>query len=86
MGNRVMSEETKIKIAATRAANKASSPEGGKRATIEEQIAGLQAQSEAGDAAAQALLPVIEVYFEKVTQGKKDLKRDIKKLRKLLAV
>jgi hypothetical protein len=85
MAGKTMSDETKDKIAATRAANKAGSPEGTKRATLDEQIAAAQAQADAGDAGMQALMPVIDVYREKLAQAKVDAKSTARKLRKLLS-
>jgi hypothetical protein len=85
MAGKTMSDETKDKIAATRAANKAGSPEGTKRATLDEQIAAAQAQADAGDAGMQALMPVIDVYREKLAQAKVDAKSAARKLRKLLS-
>lgn len=90
MGNRKpMSEETKAKIAATRAATKANAESLGitkaPKASIEDQIAGMQAQADAGDDAAVALMPVIDVYRERLSQAKADAKVFAKKLRKLLS-
>lgn len=86
MGNRKpMSEETKAKIAAARAANKVAGVTGQKRATLEDQIAGMQAQADAGDEAAIALMPVVDIYREKLAQAKADAKVAAKKLRKLLS-
>jgi hypothetical protein len=90
MGNRKpMSEETKAKIATSRAATKANNEKLGivkaPKATLEDQIAGMQAQADAGDAAAGALMPVIDVYRERLAQAKADAKVSAKKLRKLLS-
>jgi len=85
MVTRVMSEETKAKIAATRAANKANKIPGEKRATLEEQLAAIQAQADGGDAGAVALMPVLDVYREQLAQAKKDSKTAARKLRKLLS-
>ena len=89
MGTRIMTDETKAKIAATREANKAASAASGaepaKRATVEEQIAAVQALAESGDAAAAALLPAIDAYQDKLRVAKNDLKSVKKRLRKLLA-
>jgi hypothetical protein len=90
MSNRkAMSEETKAKIAASRASNKAQAEAMGitkaPKATIEDQIAGMQAQADAGDEAAVALMPVIDVYRERLIQAKADAKVFAKKLRKLLS-
>src|ERR1035437_6229854 len=90
MGNtKKMSEETKAKIAMARAANKAQADAMGitkaPRASLDDQIAGMQAQADAGDAAAVALMPVIDVYRERLAQAKADAKVSAKKLRKLLS-
>ena len=85
MANRKpMTEETKAKIAAARAANKAAGTTGEKRASMEEQIAAVQAASEAGDSFAQSMMPVIDVMREQFTQAKSDQKTAAKKLRKTL--
>lgn len=85
MAAKTMSEATKAKIAATRAANKELAVPGEKRATLDEQIAAAQAQADAGDAGLQALMPVIDVYREKLAQAKVDAKTAARKLRKLLS-
>jgi hypothetical protein len=83
MGTRKpMTEETKAKIAAARAANRVT---GQKRASLDDQIAAAQAQADSGDAGMQALMPVIDVYREKLTQAVADKKTASKKLRKLLS-
>lgn len=81
-----MSEETKAKIAASRAANKGNKIPGEKRATLDEQIAAMQAQADVGDAGAAALMPVVDVYREKLAQAKVEAKAASRKLRKLLSV
>ena len=85
---RTMSEETKAKIAATRAANKASAEASGKppqkRATVEEQVAAIQAQADSGDAGAAALMPAIEVYLQQMKDAKETYKASAKKVRKIL--
>jgi len=85
MGTRTMSAETKAKIAATRAANKAAGVVGQKRASLEDQLAAIQAQADAGDAAAVAIMPVIDVYKSQLEQATKAKKTVAKKLRKLLS-
>jgi hypothetical protein len=80
-----MSEETKKKIAAARAANKATGVTAEKRASLEDQLAAVQAAADAGDAGARALLPVLDVYREKLAQAISDKKSSAKKLRKLLS-
>jgi hypothetical protein len=84
-----MSEETKAKIAATRAATRAATASGGepaqKRATIEDQINAAQAAADAGDAGMMALMPVIDVFREKLAQAISDRKSAARKLRKLLS-
>jgi hypothetical protein len=80
-----MSEATKAKIAASRAANKAAGNTGEKRASLEDQLAAVQAAADAGDAGAQALLPVLDVYREKLAQAVADKKSSARKLRKLLS-
>jgi hypothetical protein len=86
MGNRKpMSEETKAKIAASRAANKANGVTGEKRASLDDQIAAFQARADAGDQEAITMMPVIDVYREKMTQAIADKKSASKKLRKLLS-
>ena len=85
MGTRTMSEETKAKIAASRAANKANATPGEKRATLDDQIAAFQARADSGDAEATTMMPVIDVYREKLAQAKTDAKTAARKLRKLLS-
>jgi hypothetical protein len=80
-----MSEETKAKIAATRAAKAANKIPGEKRASLEDQLAAIQAQADGGDAGATALMPVLDVYREQFAQAKKDAKTSARKLRKLLS-
>jgi len=79
-----MSEATKAKIAAARAANKATGVTGEKRASIDDQLAAINAAAEAGDAFAQSMMPVLDVLRESAKQRKVDLKSDMKKLRKTL--
>ena len=86
MAGKAMTEETKAKIAATRAANKTTVVPGEKRATLDEQIAAAQAQADAGDAFCASLMPVVDVLREQLSQAKKDQKSAAKKLRKTLSV
>lgn len=79
-----MSAETKAKIAASRAANKAAGVST-TRASLEDQLAAAQAASDAGDVGMQALMPVLDVYREKLAQASIDKKTAAKKLRKLLS-
>lgn len=82
---RTMSEETKQKIAASRAANKTENG-GAKRASLEEQVAAAQAAADAGDAFATSLMPVVDVLAEQMRQAKTDAKNAAKRLRKTLSV
>ena len=86
MGTRTMSEETKAKIAASRAANKANKVPGEKRATLDDQIAAAQAAADSGDAFAASLMPVVDVLREQLNQAKSDAKSAARKLRKTLSV
>jgi hypothetical protein len=86
MAGKTMSQETKDKIAATRAANKAGSPEGTKRATLDDQIAAAQAQADAGDATATQLMAVIDVLRAEMERGKQASKSAAKKLRRTLSI
>ena len=86
MPRQPMSEETKAKIAAARAANKAAGTTGEKRASLEEQIAAVNAAAESGDAFAQSMMPVIDVLAEQMKQAKVDFKASAKKLRKTLSL
>jgi hypothetical protein len=90
MGKRVMSEETKAKIAATRAAKQAAVEAGEApattRATVEEQLAAAQAAADAGDRGAQEMMPVLGVYAEQMAQCKADYKTAARKLRKALSI
>jgi len=93
MGKRVMSDETKAKIAASRAAKKAAVDSGSEpattRASLEDQIAAIQAQAEAGDTFAQQILPLIEVSMEQLAQAKATFRTDSsaakRKIRKLIS-
>jgi hypothetical protein len=82
MGRKAMTPEER----AAKAANAANAGTAEKRPTLEEKLASAQAQADAGDEAMAALMPVIDVYAEKMRQAKVDLKTSAKKLRKLLAV
>ena len=85
MANRKpMSEETKKKIADARAANKAAGVTGEKRASLEDQLAAIQASAEGGDAFANSMMPVLDALREQLTQAKADQKSAAKKLRKTL--
>jgi hypothetical protein len=86
MGSRTMSEETKAKIAASRAANAANKTPGEKRATLADQIAAAQALADSGDAFAASLMPVVDVLAEQFRQANLDKKSTAKKLRKTLSV
>jgi predicted nucleic acid-binding Zn-ribbon protein len=79
-----MSAETKAKIAAARAANKAAGTTGEKRASLEDQLAAIQAAAEGGDAFANSMLPVLDTLREEAKQAKVDFKSSMKKLRKTL--
>jgi hypothetical protein len=54
------------------------------RVTLDDKVAAVQAQANAGDEGAEALLPVISVYVEQVKQAEIDLKAGKRKLRKIL--
>ncbi len=88
MGNRTMTEETKRKIAATREEKKALAEATGqepqKRASVEDQVAAVQAMADSGDAGAAALMPAIDVYVAQMTEAKKTAKAAAKKVRKIL--
>ena len=86
MAGKTMTEETKAKIAATRAANAANKTPGEKRATLDDQIGAAQAAADAGDAFAASLMPVVDVLREQYAQAKKDQKQAARKLRKTLSV
>ena len=84
MPRQPMSEATKAKIAAARAANKAAGVTEEKRASLEDQIAAVNASAESGDAFANSMMPVIDTLREEAKQAKADFKAANKKLRKTL--
>ena len=86
MGRKTMTAEEKEARKAAKAAAAASGVPQPKKPTLEEKLAAAQAQADAGDEAMTALMPVIDVYAEKLRQAKLDIKTAAKKLRKLLAV
>ena len=86
MGRKTMTPEEKEARKAAKAAAEASGVPQPKKPTLEEKLAAAQAQADAGDEAMTALMPVIDVYAEKLRQAKLDIKTAAKKLRKLLAV
>jgi hypothetical protein len=84
MPRKPMSDETKAKIAAARAANKAAGVTGEKRASLDDQLAAVQAAAEAGDAFAQSMMGPLDALREQSAQAKVDFKAANKKLRKTL--
>ena len=86
MAKKLMSEATKAKIAATRAANKAAGGEGTVKASLEDKIAAAQAAADAGDPTAQSLMPLLDVQREAISQAIADKKAAAKRIRKLLSV
>ena len=82
-----MSEETKAKIAATRAAKAAAN--GGetvKRATLEEQVAAAQAMADSGDETARSLMPVVDQLKAAMSDAKTVYKAAARRLRKSLSI
>jgi hypothetical protein len=86
MAGKTMTQETKDKIAATRAANKANKVPGEKSASLDDQIAAAQAQADSGDAFAASIMPVVDTLREQLNQAKSDAKTAARKLRKTLSV
>jgi seryl-tRNA synthetase len=86
MGTHTMSDETKAKIAATRAAKKSIGEPAEKRASLDDQIAAAQAQADAGDATATQLMAVIDVLRAEMERGKQASKSAAKKLRRTLSI
>jgi hypothetical protein len=79
---RTMSQETKDKIAASRAAKKATG-EKTTKVSLEDKIAQLQAQADAGDEAIAASMPTLDVYktrMEEAAATAKTMKRRLRKL------
>ena len=83
-----MSQELKNKMAAGRAAAKAAREAGGQtggtKVSLDDKIAALAAQADAGDEAARAILPTVEVFKQRMEEAKETFRAMRKRLAKVV--